>query len=243
MDNILLLGATSAMAKATAYLYASKGYSITLAARNTDRVSALASDISIKHCVECYVEKFDAEEMESHDTFFNNLKVKPDIVISFVGYLGDQKLAESSFEESEKIIQINYVGCVSILNIISEFFANEKKGVIVGIGSVAGDRGRQKNYMYCSAKAGFATYLDGLRNRMCKLGVHVMTVKPGYVYTKMTEGMELPGLLTSTPEYVAKSLYKAVRKKRNSIYISWKWRYVMMIIKNIPEFIFKKLNL
>jgi short-subunit dehydrogenase len=108
---------------------------------------------------------------------------------------------------------------------------------------VAGERGRQSNYFYGSAKAGFTAYLSGLRNRLFTEKVHVLTVKPGFVYTKMTENLPLPKLLTAVPEDVAKVVYSGVMKKKNVVYVKWFWRWIMLIIKSIPEFMFKKMKL
>src|SRR5690606_12784913 len=116
-------------------------------------------------------------------------------------------------------------------------------GTIVGISSVAGERGRQSNYLYGSAKAGFTAYLSGLRNALFSDNVHVVTVLPGFVYTKMTENLNLPKLLTAQPSEVADAIYAAVQKKKNTIYVRWFWKWIMLIIKCIPEFIFKKLKL
>ena len=141
------------------------------------------------------------------------------------------------------IIDSNYTGAVSILNIVANDFEARKFGTIVGISSVAGDRGRQSNYLYGSAKAGFTAYLSGLRNRLYKSGVHVLTVKPGFMKTRMIEGMRTPGPLTAEPAKVATVVYKATTKRKNEIYVLWMWRYIMLVIRLIPEIIFKKLNM
>jgi len=164
-------------------------------------------------------------------------------VISAVGYLGEQDRAQSDFREAKKIIDTNYAGVVSLLNIIANDFEKRKNGFIVGISSVAGDRGRKSNYIYGSAKAALTTYLSGLRNRLYDANVQVLTVKPGFVATKMTEGMALPEKLTAQPEEVAEDIYKAQQKGRNVLYTKWMWRWVMLIIKSIPEFLFKKKNI
>ena len=137
----------------------------------------------------------------------------------------------------------NFTGAVSILNIAANDMVEKKSGTIVGISSVAGERGRMSNYIYGSAKAGFTAYLSGLRNRLQKVGVHVLTVKPGFVQTKMTEGLPLPKPLTALPEQVAKGIIKAVKKGTNEVYILGIWRLIMLIIRTIPEFVFKKLRM
>ncbi len=243
MPTILLLGATSDMSAAIAEKFASKGYAVQLAARNASRLEPMQSDLTIKYNVAVTLHEFDAVDTSIHLSFFNSLSVKPDIVICVFGLLGDNEKAIVDWKESEKIINTNYTGAVSILNIIGEQFSARKSGVIVGISSVAGERGRQSNYIYGSAKAGFTAYLSGLRNNLYRKDVHVMTVQPGFVYTKMTEDLSLPPLLTAKPEDVANAVYKGVIKKKNIIYVKWFWRYIMFIIRSIPEFLFKKLKL
>ena len=243
MPTVLLLGAGSDIAVALARKYASLGHSVQLAARNAERLRPLQSDISIRYNVSCTLHEFDAAKPESHPAFFQSLPVRPDISISIFGYLGEQTKAESDWQECQRILQVNYVGAVSILNVIANEYAAQGRGIIAGISSVAGERGRQSNYFYGSAKAGFTAYLSGLRNRLFPIGVHVLTVQPGFVYTKMTENMPLPGLLTATPEQVANAITTAIEKKKNVLYVKWFWRWIMLIIKSIPEFIFKKLKL
>lgn len=243
MPTVLLLGAASDMAVAIARKMAAKGYSIQLAARNADRLQPLRSDIELRYQTTCTVHEFDATRFNTHDSFFQQLSVKPDITICVFGYLGENETARADWNEAEKIISSNYTGAVSILNVVSNYYAAQKKGTIVGISSVAGERGRQSNYIYGSAKAGFTAYLSGLRNRMFREGVHVVSVQPGFVYTRMTESLTLPPLLTAKPEQVADTVFNAIIKKKNTVYVKWFWRWIMLIIKCIPEFMFKKMKL
>jgi decaprenylphospho-beta-D-erythro-pentofuranosid-2-ulose 2-reductase len=241
--NVLILGATSDMAIAITRKYATEGYSITLAARSLGKLRPLQSDIQIRHNAEVYLSEFDAIDFKSHQAFYSNLIVKPDVAICVFGLLGDQQRAQTNWSECIEIINSNYTGAVSILNIIATDFETRKHGVIVGISSVAGERGRQSNYFYGSAKAGFTAYLSGLRNRLFSSGVHVLTVKPGFVKTKMIENMKTPGPITGSTEVVADKIYKAAEKKRDVIYVLPIWRFIMLIIKMIPEGVFKKLKL
>ena len=243
MPTLLILGATSDMAVAIARRFAAAGYAIQLAARNSGRLRPLQSDLSIRHDITCSLHEFDAGKPATHAAFLASLPQRPDITISVFGYLGDQVLAESDWAECERILMVNYVGAVSILNLIANEYAANGNGTIAGISSVAGERGRQSNYFYGSAKAGFTAYLSGLRNRLFHKQVHVLTVQPGFVYTKMTENMPLPGLLTATPEIVAGVVYNAILKKKNVVYVKWFWRWIMLVIRNIPEFLFKKLKM
>lgn len=243
MSTVLILGASSDIAVAIAKKFAATGSNVQLAARNIQRLEPLRSDISIRHNVTVTTHEFDALSFQSHQAFFDQLPIKPDITVCVFGYMGDNNTARKNWAESEKIISSNYTGAVSILNIISNYYSEQKKGVIAGISSVAGERGRQSNFVYGSAKAGFTAYLSGLRNSLVQDNVHVLSVLPGFVYTKMTENLDLPKILTAQPDEVANAVYKAINKKKNIIYVKWFWRWIMLIIKTIPEFIFKKLKL
>jgi len=243
MPTVLILGAGSDIAVAIARKFAAAGYDIQLAARNPDKLTPLQSDLSIRSSVSATLHAFDAEAPDSHAAFFDGLAVKPDTTICVFGYLGKQQLAETDWKECQRIIMVNYTGAVSILNIVAEYYAQQGKGTIVGISSVAGERGRMSNYFYGSAKAGFTAYLSGLRNRLFHQGVHVLSVQPGFVYTRMTEGMPLPKPLTATPELVAQAVYKATLAKKNVIFVKGWWKWIMLIIRNIPEPIFKKMKL
>jgi short-subunit dehydrogenase len=243
MSYILIIGATSDMAITTAREYAKNGYDIYLAGRNISALKDIVADIQVRVEQTVKAVELDILNFEQHQAFYIALEEKPLGVISFIGYLGDQKQAEENFEDALQIINTNYTGLVSLFEIIAADFERRKSGFIVGVSSVAGDRGRKSNYLYGSAKAGFTVYLSGLRNRLFSSNVHVLTVKPGFVYTKMTESMELPEKLTAQPEDVAKDIYSAQQKGKNTIYSAWFWRYIMLIIKLIPEFQFKKMSL
>jgi len=243
MSYVLIVGAKSDIAKATAREYAKNGYDIYLAARNVSELEAFADDIRVRSEKVVELVELDILDYRSHQTFYDALAEKPLGVITAVGYLGDQEKAQIDALESEKIINTNYTGVVSLLNIIANDFEQRRAGFIVGISSVAGDRGRKSNYIYGSAKAALTAYLSGLRNRLYESQVHVLTVKPGFVATKMTEDMDLPEKLTAKPEQVAQDIYKAQQRGKNVLYTKWMWRYVMMIITNIPEFIFKKMSI
>lgn len=241
--TVLILGAGSDMAVALARQFAAEKYDVQLAARNTSFLQAQENDLRIRYGINVSSHAFDAVDFASHPAFYESLPVKPDITVCVFGYLGDQELGQTSWQEASRIIHTNYTGAVSILNVVAADYAARRQGTIIGISSVAGERGRQSNYLYGSAKAGFTAYLSGLRNRLFHNGVHVMTVQPGFVYTRMTEGLTLPPLLTAQPTEVASAIVKAAKAKKNVLYVKWFWRYIMLIIKSIPEFIFKKLKL
>lgn len=243
MGPVLILGATSDIARALAHEFARHGYSLQLAARDPSQLDTLAKDLRIRFQQEVQTLAFDAIHYDEHAQFYQQLSPAPSVVIAVFGYLGDQEKGQSDWSEAATILNTNYTGAVSILNVVAEDFASKKAGTIVGISSVAGDRGRGSNYLYGSAKAGLTEYLSGLRNRMTEVGVSVVTVKPGFVDTSMTEDLDLPALLTAQPEAVAKDVYRAVKRRKDVIYTRWFWQWIMLVIKVIPERIFKKLRL
>lgn len=243
MEYVLIAGAKSDIGKSVAREYAKHGYNLYLAARNSTELTEFTSDIKIRNSVEVAIIELDILDYASHQHFFDALPQKLMGIILLVGYLGDQNLSEKDPEEARLILNTNFMGPVNLINIFATYFEQKKEGFIVGVSSVAGDRGRKSNYHYGSAKGGFTIYLSGLRNRLSGTGVHILTVKPGFVATKMTKGMNLPKRLTAHPEEVARDIYRAQQKGKNILYTKWYWRYFMLIIKNIPEFIFKKLNL
>ncbi len=243
MSYVLIIGAKSDIAKACAREFAKQGYSLYLAARKVKELDDFAKDLSVRYEAKSECIELDVLDYSSHAKIYQGLKEKPVGVITAAGLLGDQTNAQVDFTHTQQIIDTNFTGLISLIDIVANDFEQRKNGFIVGISSVAGDRGRQSNYIYGAAKAAFTTYLSGLRNRLYKSDINVLTVKPGFVNTSMTEGMDLPPALTATPEDVAKTIYKAVKNKRNILYVKWMWLWIMLIIKHIPEFIFKKLNL
>lgn len=243
MPYLLILGARSDVAKAVARQYAEAGYNLYLAARNATQLEAFATDINVRtqrtvSCVELDILDFDA-----HQSIYDALDIKPEGVISLVGYLGAQDKAQIDINETRKIIDSNYTGVASFLNVCANDFEARKHGFIIGVSSVAGDRGRRSNYVYGSAKAALSAYLSGLRNRLSDSGVDVLTVKPGFIDTQMTRGMDLPKLLTATPDEVSADIFSAQQKRKNVIYTKWMWRWVMLIIICIPEWKFKGMNI
>lgn len=243
LPHLLILGATSDIAQSLAVAYARLGHEQTLASRDCQRLQPLADRLVREFGHAVNLVEFDALQFDSHGDFYRGLPSVPDIVICVFGYLGDHDRALADFDECRRIIESNYVGVVSILNVVAEDMRRRQRGTIIGVGSVAGDRGRRANYLYGSAKAGMAAYLSGLRQRLLRDGVHVMTVKPGFVRTRMTAGRDLPARLTAEPDQVAADIVRAQRKGRDVVYTLWMWRYVMLIIRSLPETLFKRTNL
>lgn len=242
---VLILGATSAIARGTAAALAQRGYRLYLAGRDVESLRRDAADLAIRYGVAVHFGAFDAAAHDSHVAFLQRVVDEmgelEGVVLAF-GYLGSQQQAAADFHETLTIINRNFVDAVSILNLCTDHLEQRGRGFIAGIASVAGDRGRQSNYTYGAAKGAFALYLQGLRNRLFPAGVQVLTIKPGFVDTAMTFGM--PGLfLVASPAYVGARIVAALERGRDVIYVPWFWRWIMLIIRSIPEAIFKRLKL
>lgn len=240
----LILGANSDMAEAIAARFArEEGANLYLASRNTEQLERKAADSNIRYGVEAKALHFDATDYSSHRSFYDGLDPKPDIIVAAFGLLGNQGEAQRDFEHARRVVETNYLGAVSILEIAAEDFEKRGHGCIIGLSSVAGQRGRQSNYIYGSAKGAFSVYLSGLRHRLFKRNVRVMTVLPGFARTKMTESMQLPQRLTAEPEDVAADVHRGYKKGKDVIYTRWLWKWIMMVIVHLPEGLFKRSNL
>jgi short-subunit dehydrogenase len=244
-ESVLILGATSAIARSAARAFAERGYSLYLAGRDAGELERLASDLRIRYRTEVRYGLFEAGDYDSHARLIEQVKDElgglKGVLLAF-GYLGEQRLAASDSAERLDIIGRNLTGAINLLEPVAALLERQGSGFIIGISSVAGDRGRQSNYIYGSAKGGFTIYLQGLRNRLFPAGVRVLTVKPGFVDTAMTYGMQ--GLfLVASPEYVGTRIVRALEKGRDVVYLPWFWRYIMLVIKLIPESLFKRLKL
>ena len=244
--NVLIVGATSTIAQAVARQLAVRGNNLVLAGRRIKELDRLARDLRLRHEIQVVVKRFDALETDRHGDFFNActnaLADELDGVIVAHGYLGSQHDAEQDFNEARTIIETNFTSCVSILEHAAAYLETRGAGYICVISSVAGDRGRQSNYIYGSAKAGLTAYLQGLRNRLFKNRIAVITVKPGFVNTKMTYGQQ-GTFLVAKPERVARDICRAIQKRKDVVYTPWFWGGIMVIIKLIPETIFKRMKL
>lgn len=243
MATALILGATSDIGQAIAVKFAKQGFDLQLAARNINDLAALSSDCTLRYGISCTLHAFDAVATGTHQHFYTSLPSVPDVTVLVFGYMDDNGAVTGNADKLLNTINVNFTGAVSLLNIISRDYIKRKTGTIAAISSVAGERGRATNYIYGSAKAGLTAYLSGLRNEAFSSNVHVSTILPGFVYTRMTENMKLPPLLTATPEVVADAVFTAVKKRKNVVYVKWFWRWIMCIIKSIPEFMFKKMKL
>ncbi|QDG50264.1 SDR family oxidoreductase [Persicimonas caeni] len=243
--SVLILGATSPIARAVAEEYAADGKSVVLAARNADEAEAIASDIAIRFEVDTFARSFDALDIDEHDAFVASVEDEAgpiEVVLVAFGDMGDQEASEEDFERARRVIDVNYTGAASLSEAVARRMVERGAGSIIGISSVAGDRGRKSNYFYGSAKGAFTLYLQGLRNRLADDGVHVMTVKLGFVDTRMTVDLETP-IPIANPAKVGKAIARAQGRGVDTFYYPHFWRGIMGIIKAIPESIFKKLSL
>ncbi len=246
MKTLTVLGATSEVAEQFVYAFLKdkkEPWRVVLSSRSVDRLAALQADLTVRKLAdEVQLLALDAADYARHAALLGSLPQETDVVLCAMGYLGDQKIAENDWTEAVKILDANYRGPVSLLEIFARAFEGKGSGSIIGISSVAGDRGRASNYFYGSAKAGFTTYLSGLRQRFSKQGVHVLTVIPGFMDTKMTEGLNPPKPVTASALQAGKHIYQSFAKKKQVVYVLPLWRIIMTIIRFVPEAIFMKLS-
>lgn len=241
--TLLVLGGTSDIGRATALLFARQGWTVQLAGRDLTALQREANDIAARSGGAVTTHVIEILDTPSMPDFVDRLPALPDAVVSVIGLLGEQARAETDPEHATTIMRSNFEGPALMLGLFAERFLARGSGTIVGVSSVAGDRGRGSNYAYGSAKAGFSAFLSGLRNRMAKRGIHVVTVKPGFVRTRMTEGMDLPGPITAEPDEVAQAIWRGIAKQKNQIYVRPIWALIMFIIRSLPEPIFKKTSI
>lgn len=231
------------MARAIAHRFARAGYGLQLAARTPKDLEADAADLRLRYQVPVQVIQFDATATDTHQSLFNGLSPLPDVVVAAVGVLVDQAICDRDPSAAVALFRANFEGPAHALLCLAPVFAARGSGSLVGISSVAGERGRASNFAYGAAKAGFTAFLSGLRNRLQPTGVRVVTVLPGFVRTRMTEGMALPPALTTTPEVVGEAIFRAITGNRDVIYVLPVWRWIMAIIRAIPEPLFKRMKL
>ena len=240
---VLILGARSDIGLAVAHRFAKCGHPIQLAARNAATLDVDRADIAVRYNVPVTTHDFDALAIETHGQFVDALPELPQIAVCAVGVLGDQAKNERDIASAVQVMRSNYEGPAAIMGALANKFEARGSGTLVGISSVAGERGRASNYIYGSAKAGFTAYLSGLRNRLAGKGVHVVTVLPGFVRTRMTEGMNLPAMLTAAPEDIAERIFAATSKGVDVAYAGLKWNLLMLMIRILPETVFKRLSI
>lgn len=243
--KILVLGATSGIAEATCRIWAAEGAQLFLVGRNPDKLAAVAADLQARGAAYVGTAVADLDDTERHAELLAhavNSLTGMDVAFLAHGILGDQSRAEQDFNHAAQILHTNLTAPVSLLTWLANFCVQRRSGVIAVLSSVAGDRGRKSNYVYGSSKAGLTAFLAGLRNRIDREGVTVMTIKPGPVKTAMTVGMKGHEKFADVNK-VAATIVKAIDKKVDTLYVPFQWGPIMWVIRHVPERVFKKTNL
>ena len=239
--TILIIGAKSDIALAVAHKFASEGYNLQLAARNSSELEPTVSNFKIRYEINVSTYELDILKYDTFIDVIDSLDCLPDVALSAVGILGNQKNEEKKILDSSLVMRTNYEGPSLLLGEIANLFEKRGSGSIIGISYVAGDRGRSSNYIYGSSKSAFTAFLSGLRNRLHVSNVNVLTVLPGFVKTKMIKNIETPAILTSLPINLSESIFRNCFKSK--LLYPFPWRIIMHAIRNIPESIFIKLKL
>lgn len=245
MKKVLVLGATSAIAQSTVRLLAARGASLYLVGRNAERLEAVAKDARTRGASKVETEAVDLDDLARHEALVERAEAALgglDGALLAHGILGNQEAAQHSYAEAEKVLRTNFLSAVSLLTPLANRFEARKAGTLVVISSVAGDRGRQSNYVYGASKGALSVFLQGLRNRLARSGVAVVTVKPGFVDTPMTADVKKNALF-ATPEKVARGIIRAADARKDEVYLPGFWGPIMFAIRNIPERIFKRMKL
>ena len=238
----LLIGATSDIGRAIARRLVADGWTLQLTARDGTRLERVAEDLQARSGTAIVQHRCDVLREDHGVALLDALDPLPQLAICVVGLLGDQTASQRDRGAAARVMRSNYEGPALLMDALAERFEERGSGTLVGVSSVAGERGRAANYVYGSAKAGFTAFLSGLRNRGAASGVHVVTVKPGFVRTRMTEAMQLPALLTATPEEVAVAVERAVRQRRDVVYVRRIWRFISLVLRSVPEPLFKRMR-
>lgn len=246
MKRILVVGATSAIATACARRWAAQKAEFFLVARDAVKLEQAAADLSSRGAAAVHTHALDLNQFEAHPGMLDGCQRALgglDLALVAHGTLPDQRACEQDVDLALREFSTNGLSVIALLTLLANRFEEERRGVIAVISSVAGDRGRPSNYLYGAAKGSVTVFCEGMRARMSKVGVHVLTIKPGFVDTPMTRGLPLPTLLAASPAKVADSICRAVERKSNSVYVPAFWAAIMLMIKSIPDPIFKRLNL
>jgi len=245
MKNILIIGATSAVAENVARIYAKQGACLVLVARNQERLAIIAADLKIRGALKVLTIVMDVNVLDKHqstiDSILNKIE-RVDVCLIAHGTLPNQAACQEKSKLMIQALNTNGISTLSLLTLIASHFEKQKSGTIAVITSVAGDRGRQSNYVYGAAKGMVSIFLQGLRNRLHGFNIHVLDIKPGFIDTPMTANLS-KNFLWAKPNYVAKQIVQGIKNKKQTLYTPSFWRLIMFIIRQIPESIFKRLTL
>jgi decaprenylphospho-beta-D-erythro-pentofuranosid-2-ulose 2-reductase len=243
--KILMIGATSAIAHEAAKCFAKDGAELFLVGRSSEKLEAVQNDLKVRGAkrAESYV--LDISQLDRHQEMVESaIKALDGLDMALIahGTLGDQRLSQENVTKTLEEFTINCTSVISLLTLLANYFEPRKRGCIAVISSVAGDRGRQSNYVYGAAKGAVTVFLQGLRSRLAKSGVAVVTIKPGFVDTPMTASIR-KGLLFASSRKVGEGIYRAMLKGKEVVYLPWFWRPILLVVKSIPEPVFKKLSI
>jgi decaprenylphospho-beta-D-erythro-pentofuranosid-2-ulose 2-reductase len=243
--NVLALGAASAIAEATLRLFAERGASFFLVARNAEKLAAVRDDLLTRGAAAVTVAVADLDDTAGHPALLAKAVStlgRIDLALLAHGVLGDQAAAERDYSAAEAVLRTNFLSAVSLVTWLANYFEAERRGVLAVISSVAGDRGRKSNYVYGASKGGLNVFLDGVRNRIDRAGVHVLTIKPGFVATPMTAHVPHNALFVQ-PAQVARHILRATEKRTDVAYVPPFWALIMLVVRSVPRRIFKKMNM
>ncbi len=246
--KIAIFGATSAIATACARRFVADGRDLFLVGRDPQKLEALLADLKCRASGGQVVEaaRANLNDVERHEALLSSAEAALgglDAILIAHGTLSDQALCERSVALTLQEIHTNALSVVSLLTLAANRFEARGQGTLAVISSVAGDRGRQSNYVYGAAKGLVTLFMQGLRNRLYRKGVRVVTIKPGFVDTPMTAGFRKKGFLWSTPDRVARGIVRAMDRGRDEVYLPWFWRPILWVLRHIPEAVFKRLSL
>jgi len=244
--NIFISGATSAMAQAFARRYANQKARFYLLGRDQEKLDIVKQDLLVRGATDVWAICVDMAKPQPYASVVAKAVQQLgaiDIALIAQGVMRSQPVLQSNVQALQENYQVNLLSAIEIATVLANYFEQEKRGSLLVISSVAGDRGRQSNYVYGASKAALSVFTDGLRNRLFRHGVTVVTVKPGFVDSPMTAGMDKNGPLWATPEKIAEDMEKMVGRGGGILYTPWFWRYILLIISHIPDFVFKKLSL
>lgn len=245
MKKILIFGATSVIAEECARIWSKRGDQIFLVGRNEERLNSISNDLNIRGALKTFTFIADLNQTTIHSTILEKAVMSMDgidIVLVAHGTLSNQNECQNNVQQTILEIQTNGLSAISLLTVTANYFEKIKQGTIAVISSVAGDRGRASNYVYGSAKAMVSAFASGLRQRLFHSNVAVVTIKPGFVDTPMTAAFK-KGFLWADPATVAIAIVNAIDKRKSEVYIPFFWKYIMICIKLLPNFLFLKIKL